>query len=351
MVHTPTTHINILFSPNLSLTHIYFLQISLKDWFLSRDGVFSLVPVTASFEKAQEFLKVYGRLLVGSDNEEDLIEDKMALDDDAQRDLWELIKTFPYPTRERQALPDDHKDAIRAIHGDIQIIEKENSIRDMKYLKENGKCVDNIVPGMSNIPHAGRGAFATRFIPKGGLVHPAPVVHITDKSAVNMYNETIGNTTGKMVRDEKVGVVQKQIIYNYMFGHPNSTVLLFPYSSNAAYINHHATEYNAELRWAKDFSFFHHEDWLEKDVEFLENQWTSGLMLEFIALRDIQVGEEVRDYVSYVCMLSHWYSSILSLYTISRLRSSSIMVRSGNRHGMNTSKTGNHLHQKVILAI
>ena len=293
---------------------------------------------------------MYGRLLVGSDNEEDLIEDKMALDDDAQRDLWELIKTFPYPTRERQALPDDHKDAIRAIHGDIQIIEKENSIRDMKYLKENGKCVDNIVPGMSKIPHAGRGAFATRFIPKGGLVHPAPVVHITDKSAVNMYNETIGNTTGKMVRDEKVGVVQKQIIYNYMFGHPNSTVLLFPYSSNAAYINHHATEYNAELRWAKDFSFFHHEDWLEKDVEFLENQWTSGLMLEFIALRDIQVGEEVRDYVSYVCMLSH-YSSILSLYTISHLRCSSITERSGNRHGMNMSKTGNHLHQKVILAI
>ena len=308
MVHTPTTHINILFSKSLPR-----LSKSLsKDWFLSRDGVFALVPVTASFEKAQEFLKVYGRLLVGSDNEEDLIEDKMALDDDAQRDLWELIKTFPYPTRERQALPDDHKDAIRAIHGDIQIIEKENSIRDMKYLKENGKCVDNIVPGMSNIPHAGRGAFATRFIPKGGLVHPAPVVHITDKSAVNMYNETIGNTTGKMVRDEKAGVVQKQIIYNYMFGHPNSTVLLFPYSSNAAYINHHATEYNAELRWAKDFSFFHHEDWLEKDVEFLESQWTSGLLLEFIALRDIQVGEEVRDYVSYVCMLSH-YSSILSL--------------------------------------
>ncbi|KAL7533531.1 hypothetical protein ACHAXR_008233, partial [Thalassiosira sp. AJA248-18] len=261
------------------------------NWFLTRDGVFQLVPISESFEKAQAFLKEYGKLLVGSDNPDDLIEDKMSLDDEAQRDLWDVIKTFPYPTRERQALPDDHKDAIRAIHGDIQAIEKENSIRSTEYLKENGKCVDNIVPGKSSIPHAGRGAFATRFIPKGGLVAPAPLVHITHKSAVNMHNETIGHR-GNIVRDENA-IVKKQIIVNYMFGHPNSSLLLFPYSSNVPYINHHSTEYNTELRWATDFSFFHHEDWLNKTVEDLEEQWTSGLMLEFIALRDIQPGEEV----------------------------------------------------------
>lgn len=262
------------------------------NWFLSRDGVFQLVPISTSFEKAQAFLKKYGKLLVGSNNPNDLVEDKMALDDEAQSDLWEVIKSFPYPTREREALPNSHKDAIRAIHGDIQTIEKENSIRSVEYLKENGKCVDNIVPEISNIPHAGRGAMATRFIPKGGLVAPAPLVLIADKSATNMYNEKIGSK-GNVVRDEKTGVIQQQIILNYMFGHPNSTVLLFPYASNGAYINHHHTEYNAELRWANDFSFFHHEDWLSKPVEFLEEQWTSGLLLEFIALRDIQPGEEV----------------------------------------------------------
>lgn len=259
-----------------------------QNWFLSRDGVFKLVPVSESFEKAQAFLMEYGKLLVGSTNIKDLVEEKMSLGDEAQADLWEVIKSFPYPTRERQALPNSHKDAIRAIHGDIQTIEKENSIRSPEYLKEHGKCQDNIVPVLSKIPHAGRGAFATRFIAKGDLVAPAPVVLIADKSTTNMYNEK--TTAGKIVRD---GVVQQQIIFNYMFGHPNSTVLLFPYSSNAAYINHHATEYNAELHWAKDFSFFHHEDWLSKPVAFLEEQWTSGLLLEFIALRDIKPGEEV----------------------------------------------------------
>ncbi|KAL3817281.1 hypothetical protein ACHAXA_003202 [Cyclostephanos tholiformis] len=262
------------------------------NWFLSRDGIFQLVPLTNDYERAQEFLKEYGRLLVGSDNPNDLVDDKMSLDDDAQRDLWNVIKTFPYPTRARQALPDDHRDAIRAIHGDIQTIEKENSIRSVSYLKEYGKCMDNIVPGLSDIPHAGRGAFATRFIPKGGLVAPAPVVHIADKSVANMYNETIGRSF-TVVRDEAAGVITKQIITNYMFGHKNSTLLLFPYSSNVAYINHHSTKYNAGLRWAKDFSFYHHEEWLNKSVEFLEEHWTSGLMLEFIALRDILVGEEV----------------------------------------------------------
>ncbi|KAL7546368.1 hypothetical protein ACHAWF_009706, partial [Thalassiosira exigua] len=262
-----------------------------SNWFLSREN-FNLVPVYENFEKAQAFLKKYGRLLVGSENPKDLVEDKMSLDDEVQKDLWEVVKTFPYPTREREALPESHKDAVRAIHGDIQAIEKENSIRSVDYLKEHGKCVDNIVPGPSNIPHAGRGAFATRFIPKGGLVAPAPVVHIVDKVATNMYAETIGGPQGNIVRDEEK-LVSRQIILNYVFGHPNSTVVLFPYSSNVAYINHDAAEYNAELRWAKDAPWIHREDWLNKSVEFLEDQWSSGLMLEFIALRDIQQGEEV----------------------------------------------------------
>jgi hypothetical protein len=215
---------------------------------------------------------------VGSDNPNDLIEENMTLDEEARRDLWNIIKTFPYATRERQALPVKHDDAVRAIYEDI---EKENSIRSVEHLKEHGKCMDNIVADISSITHAGRGAFATRFIPKGGLVAPAPLVHIADKATTNIYT-----------RDE-TALVTHQIILNYMFGHPNSTVSLFPYSSNVAYINHHATEYNTEVRWANDFSFFHKDEWLSKSVDFLEKQWTTGLMLEFIALRDIQAGEEV----------------------------------------------------------
>ena len=261
-------------------------------WFTSREGHFQLVPLESSYESALEFLQSYGKMLVGTDSPDDLVEDKMMIGDEVQKDLWDIIKTHPYVSRERQALPETYKDGIRAIkEGDIMTVEVENSIRSIEYLEEHGKCVDNIVPKQSTIPHAGRGAFATRFIPKGGLVAPVPLVHIADKSKANMYAEKKG-PTGNIIRDEE-NIVHKQIILNYCFGHPNSTLLLFPYSSNVVYINHHSTEYNAKLRWTNGFDFYHHKDWLEKSVDFLEDQWTAGLMLEYVATRDIQPGEEV----------------------------------------------------------
>ena len=60
-----------------------------------------------------------------------------------------------------------------------------------------------------------------------------------------------------------------------MFGHPNSTVVLLPYSSHVAYINHDSTKFNAKLQWATNFSG-HNEYWLYKDTVFLEQQWRAG---------------------------------------------------------------------------
>merc|ERR1712176_1041473 len=37
----------------------------------------------------------------------------------------------------------------------------------LEFLQKEGKCQDHIVPGISTIPHAGRGAFAARDLPKG----------------------------------------------------------------------------------------------------------------------------------------------------------------------------------------
>ncbi|KAK1747381.1 hypothetical protein QTG54_001344 [Skeletonema marinoi] len=235
-----------------------------SSWFTfrSRASHFQSVPLASSYTKALAFMNKYGKMLVGTDSPDDLVKDKMMIGDEVQKDLWDIIKTHPYVSRKRQALPETHKDGIRAIKaGDIMGVEVENSIRSLEYLEEHGKCVDNIVPQQSTIPHAGRGAFATRFIPKGGLVAPAPLVHIADKSKANMY-ATKKSPNGNITRDEEK-VVHKQIILNYCFGHPNSTLLLFPYSSNVVYINHHSTEYNAKLRWTDDFDSFHHKDWLE----------------------------------------------------------------------------------------
>ena len=102
---------------------------------------------------------------------------------------------------------------------------------------------------------------------------PAPLVHFTDKSTLIMYNET-RDRNGKLIKNEKE-ILTTQLIRNYMFGHPNSSVVLFPYSHHVSYINHHSTEFNTRLQWAKNFSF-HNEDWLHKDVKFLGQQWRAG---------------------------------------------------------------------------
>ncbi|KAL3798343.1 hypothetical protein HJC23_004996 [Cyclotella cryptica] len=266
-------------------------------WFTGRDG-FDLVPVKDSYTKAGEFLDNYGLLLLGmprdeknSDNDwKYKLTESVLLKEDARRDFWNMIKSFPYPSRARQALPTSYKDVVKAILKGIDTVEVDNSMRSLEYLKQFGKCVDNIIPGNSTIPHAGRGAFATRFIPKGGLVAPAPLLHFADKSTINIYNGT--RFKGKYVKNE-TDVLSKQIILNYMFGHPNSTLHLFPYSHHVAYINHHSTKFNAKVQWAADFSFYHREELFNQSVEMLENQITAGLMLEYIAVRNIHPGEEI----------------------------------------------------------
>jgi hypothetical protein len=66
------------------------------------------------------------------------------------------------------------------------------SIRDIAWLEEDGEGMDNIRNGTSTIPpHADRGAFANRKLPKGSLlVAPVPLVHIYDKYYFVRYEMT-----------------------------------------------------------------------------------------------------------------------------------------------------------------
>ena len=53
--------------------------------------------------------------------------------------------------------------------------------------------MDNIKVGNSTNPDAGRGAFANRFIPQGGLVAPAPLIHIRDYNSFKMFQPKYKN--------------------------------------------------------------------------------------------------------------------------------------------------------------
>lgn len=163
--------------------------------------------------------------------------------------------------------------------------------RSVDWIRENGICVHNIVPGPSKLPHAGQGAVAQRFLEKGDIVVPAPMLHIVDKEVLRMHGS-----------DEKVRTTVKpyQLLLNYCFGHSQSSLLLCPVT-NAMLVNHCSARKgecgtngpNAEYRWASGWDHGTSNVWLNKSLEELAQESARGLSMEIVATRDIQEGEEV----------------------------------------------------------
>ncbi|KAG7352713.1 SET methyltransferase domain containing protein [Nitzschia inconspicua] len=163
------------------------------------------------------------------------------------------------------------------------------SIKELHWLEENGQCMDNIRTGVSSIPHAGRGAFASRFIPKDGLVSPAPLIHIKNMEMIRTYFDLKRNSKGFFVPDRK-GRSSYQLILNYCFAHEQSTLLLCPYGLLTSLINHSHKNPNTKIVWAKEMR---HKEWLNQPIADWGDEYHTGLQFDFVATRDISAGEEI----------------------------------------------------------
>lgn len=179
--------------------------------------------------------------------------------------------------------------------------------RDVDWIQTHGICIENIRPGQSNLPHAGRGAFAQLSIPKGDIIVPAPLLTIPNQDSLRMYPTKI-NEEGDRVKidDTPIG---HQLLMNYCFGHTQSKLLLCP-QTNAILINHCSTRHkegrthtcnhgngpNARVQWASGWDP-NTKDWLQKSMEEIRELTANGqrgLSLEIVATTDIGIGEEVR---------------------------------------------------------
>lgn len=165
-----------------------------------------------------------------------------------------------------------------------------NVYRKIEWLKQYGRCMDNIKPGPSTIPNAGRGAFANRNIPQGGLVAPVPLVHIPDSIIFDMHDLALSED-GDYMR-ESDDAVHQQLLLNYAYGHPESSMVFYPTGSTVSFINHD-DEPNAKLVWSDHPS--NSKFWFEMEPEELisEEHQHIGLLMEIVAIKDIREGEEV----------------------------------------------------------
>ena len=150
--------------------------------------------------------------------------------------------------------------------------------RSTEWLRQNGYCLDNLVPGKSSLPHAGRGAFAKRDIEVGSVLAPVPVLPILSES-LSMAKEH--ESTGRVVFSE-------QLLRNYCFGHRNSSLLLYPYSSMVNYINHASNgSPNVKLRWSEGSEILFSDPLSNLQLPH------SRLLLELVATRSIKAGDEL----------------------------------------------------------
>ena len=235
------------------------------------------VPLPESYEAVDTFLKRFKKIAL-----------KYHESSDFTRDLWDVVKAMAiFDTPTSNALPLTFEDMQSAQAIGSAETRLPYSIRTLEWFNENARCMDNIRPGNSTIPQAGRGAFASRFIPKGGLVAPGPLLHIANRTALNLYAE--GEYGGR----DTTKHVGMQLLLNYCFGHKKSSVLLCPYTSPSAYINHNSKAPNAKIVWSKDSTPNHNPHWLDENVHFLKTTEQIGLSIDFVATRDIQPNEEV----------------------------------------------------------
>lgn len=251
-----------------------------EHWFVTRGKAMATVPFQHNFEWVDEFLMEFKNIC---------LKYQTSTTPDFTKDLWSVVEAESrvIPTRSGSALPltfEDMQKAQAVGSGESRL---PYSIRTIDWLNEHGRCMDNIRPGNSTIREAGRGAYASRFIPKGGLVAPGPVLHIPNQTALDMYELDLLTGSRDITKP-----FSKQLILNYCFGHRKSTLLLCPYTSPSAYINH-SRKPNARVVWADESTPNHNAFWLQENVEFLKQQEAIGLSLNFVATRDIKPGEEV----------------------------------------------------------
>ena len=193
--------------------------------------------------------------------------------------------------------------------------------RDVNWLNQNGYCIDNIQVSKSKIKGAGRGAFATKFIPRGSIVSPLPLVVIPNNEALQVHV-----AKKKKTSKNKMTINNQQLILNYCFGHPNSSLLFFPTGPGVNLINHAPTKINqideesigdgnnskkndnnknnkkkappianVKLQWSSTTSNYPTNPTQLSLEEIKQNPQavSSKLMMEYVATRDIQPKEEI----------------------------------------------------------
>lgn len=244
-------------------------------YFTSRYEIFGDIPLRENLTEAEKVIKRWMALNIS---------------DAAKESLWFAVQNLSWTSRGVNALRTSVSQARQVASQGIRSIYQPQSIRRLDQLESEGRCQDNIRHGVSTLPHAGRGAFATRSLKAGEKVSGSPLLHIPNLIFTNMYARK-RTLDGKWARN-KTEIVGRQILVNYCWGHVDSRVILCPYGAGVNFINHNQTKVNVKIQWAPNGIISHNDSWLTLSPAEMY-KYDVSLAFDYIALQDIEVGDEL----------------------------------------------------------
>lgn len=219
-----------------------------------------------------------------------------------KKDVLDLTAERRSPAA-RSLLPESYKGLQEIIDkGGSALYNNPEVQKDVDWLKNNAYCQDNLIAGVSTIAHAGRGAFAARHMKKGEVVSPMPLVVLNNgRAALNMIEledddeDEDSEDEGEEKKKEKKedDETTQQLLYNYMFEHPQCSVLFFPAGPMSNYVNHGGKKKaNVKMIWSTK-SWSNVKDAQQISVNDLSMVGQIDMILELVAIRPIKKGEEV----------------------------------------------------------
>ena len=279
-------------------------------WFESRAHIFGNIPLSNDYHNIYALLQKFAQLRITRSAMSSSVQEHSANGSDINStatdvaiSLYEaLLHRFKdiYDSRTLNALPSTFQDAIYIGNSSsketlTQYLVKQHTT-SLEHLQKYGTCIDQIRPGRSTLSNAGHGGFATRLFRKGTIITASPLLIIPDEQVLEMYDFTKYNHTWYRNYQKKK---QYQLLYNYCYGHPSSTLLLCPHGGGINYINHNQSLVNVKMEWTTTQLAYIHNTALVMNgtlgdlTNLAYMQQGSQLVFQYVATRDIQPNEEL----------------------------------------------------------
>jgi hypothetical protein len=223
----------------------------------------------------------------------DILDNHLA--QDWPMELWEvvgdLLATWKRKPSLLNILPQYH-DVQQVLQLGIRSLYQSQATKDREeLLSPAARCVDGLRPAPSQIHHLG--AFATRGYPEGTIITGSPLLqslqhHWNAKAQIwDSFTKSYKSVNQTSGADDDYA-----LMINYCWSHEQSSIVLCPYGIGISYINH-SRKPNVKIQWAPHGQLSQNDAYFQKTPIGLSKSPKGGLSLDYVALRDIQEGEEL----------------------------------------------------------